>query len=256
MSHERYNVKKQHTLSNLTEELLENTILVVQDSQKELYEDIAFEFNVELMVLPKHITTLSPSIEFVGYHTVEDKFFILDDDLKFAYREDINSTKLTPCNDDEFILGEMFELLILKLDTYPMVGVSARFGNNNFENSYKECTRQMCFHGFRKKEFLMVEHSRVLCRQDFDRTLQYLIRGWKNYVTYLYTHDQPGSNTEGGCSTYRDHKMLKEQAYKLQELHPDFVTVVKKKTKTSWKGEERYDVRVQWKKAFESSEDL
>jgi len=37
----------------------------------------------------------------------------------------------------------------------------------------------------------------------------------------------------------------------LKERFPDFVTLVKKKTKTAWEGQERTDVIIQWKKAYE-----
>jgi hypothetical protein len=39
----------------------------------------------------------------------------------------------------------------------------------------------------------------------------------------------------------------------LQLLHPAFVKVVEKATKTSWGGETRTDVQVSWKKAYASA---
>ena len=41
-------------------------------------------------------------------------------------------------------------------------------------------------------------------------------------------------------------------AHELEVLHPDYVTVVDKTTKTSWGGGTRTDVRIAWKKAYES----
>lgn len=249
MSHERHDVKNQHTLSNFTDHLLEHTTLVVQGNQEFDYVDVADHFNVDLLVLPDNIKTLSPSIEFVGKGTSYEKFFIIDDDLKFAKRDELGS--LYPINNSEG-LDAMFDNLVNKLNEYPMVGVSARFGNNNVESDYKTATRQMCLHGLRKKEFMMVDHNRVVCRQDFDRILQYFQLGFCNWVDYTHTHDQPGSNINGGCSTYRTSEVLKEQAELLKELHPKYVTVVTKKTKSDWGvGGERVDVRIQWKKAYE-----
>jgi hypothetical protein len=46
--------------------------------------------------------------------------------------------------------------------------------------------------------------------------------------------------------------MQKRCAEELAASFPDFVTVVEKTTKTTWKEfPTRFDVRVQWKKAYE-----
>jgi hypothetical protein len=63
--------------------------------------------------------------------------------------------------------------------------------------------------------------------------------------------NQRGSGAVGGCSGYRNNEVQTEAANELHRLFPDFVTVVTKKSKSSWQGmEERTDVRIQWKKAF------
>ena len=148
MSHARHDLKLQNTLTNLHEDLLSNVSLVVQDSQSWDYEPIAEHFNIDMIVLPPNITSLSPSIEYIGKTTKEDKFFILDDDLRFAMRDGLGG--LININNSEELLF-MFDHLEIMLDSYAMVGISARFGNNFMEKDYKLGTRQMCFHGFRKE---------------------------------------------------------------------------------------------------------
>jgi hypothetical protein len=85
-------------------------------------------------------------------------------------------------------------------------------------------------------------------------TLQLLRAGYPNAVITEFVHNQAGSNTEGGCSAYRDAKMMESSARKLAKLHPGFVKVVTKETKTSWGGGERVDVQIAWKKALASAE--
>ena len=46
--------------------------------------------------------------------------------------------------------------------------------------------------------------------------------------------------------------MMDRCSNELAALHPDFVKVVEKYTKTSWGGGIRTDVRIAWKKAYES----
>ena len=68
-----------------------------------------------------------------------------------------------------------------------------------------------------------------------------------------WVHNQGGSGSAGGCSTYRTPEIQAEAAHKLHEHHRPFVKVVKKTTKTAWGGGERTDVIVQWKKAYKIS---
>ena len=254
----------QHTLENLTPFLRARVRLVVQHSQREEYVEVAQKYNVgEFLVLPKNITTISPTRKWIVEHAdsqFEDKFFICDDDLKFAYREfwDLGDTKLTHCNHSSQ-LEIMFALLETKLDEYAHVGISARSGNNNVlpkeDGSYSTITRMMCLTGYQTEKAMMCEHNRVKCRSDFDLHLQLLRFGFPNWVSYDYCHDQPGSNTEGGCSVFRDADMLKEEAEHLAELHPGFVNVVEKKTKADWGvGGVRTDTIIYWKKAFEKGQ--
>ena len=81
--------------------------------------------------------------------------------------------------------------------------------------------------------------------------LQSLTRGFSNVVLNDYCQNQGGSNTSGGCSTYRTPEVHADACYHLEELFPKFVTVVDKTTKAAWGGGTRKDVRVQWKKALE-----
>lgn len=257
---------RQHTLENLPQSLRSRVVLVVQEHEDLDYDSVAERYGVkEMKVLPEGITTLSPTYEKIicGYATA-DKFFIVDDDLTFSYRadEDLGDVKLTRCNGDAEKLEEMIRLLVNRLDDFAHVGLSARSGNNHTAPSedgpptWSENTRAMCFTGYRREAMKDVKHNRVKCRDDFDRHLQLMRLGYANSVLYTYAYDQVGgSNSEGGCSVYRDADMLRQEAEKLRDLHPEFVSVVERKTKSDWGvGGIRTDVQVQWKKAYRSSE--
>lgn len=257
---------KQHTLENLPESLRSQVSLVVQSSEVLEYDEVADKYNVkELLVLPDEITSLSPTYEKIvkGYAT-EDKFFIMDDDLTFAYREfeDMGDKSLTRCNNEQAV-EDMFAAMLQRLDTYAHVGLSARSGNNNREPepeglTWSENVRAMCFTGYQTDVVKQVQTNRVKCRDDFDRHLQLMRMGYANSVLYSYCYDQiGGSNSAGGCSEYRDLNMLANEAYELERLHPGFVTAKEKRTKSDWGvGGVRMDVTVQWKKAYASSGEL
>ena len=92
---------------------------------------------------------------------------------------------------------------------------------------------------------------------DFHMTLNLMELGYVNLVSSEYAHNQKGSNTIGGASTYRSLETLKQCTIALQKAHPEFVTLVQKKTVSSWGATKenpitRTDVRIQWKKSLGS----
>ena len=241
---------KQITLKSFSAELMKHTRLVVQDSEKDKY-NIA-PLKEKLVVLPKDIDRLSPTRQWILENAETDKFVMMDDDLTFAHRGPYSKTKLFQANAEN--VDQMFRELEYLLDTYIHVGISAREGNNRVASNLKENTRMMRLLGYKKPEVLKTKarFDRIDTKQDFDMTLQLLRLGHKNAVLYSYAHNQPGSNVKGGCSIYRSPEMMDRCSHELAELHPKFVKVVEKHTKTSWGGGKRTDVRIAWKKAYES----
>ena len=244
------------TLSNFTPYLLERSTLVVQHSEAKAYQPVSEKFGVPLLVLPKAIQRLSPTLAHLVENTPYEKFFFCDDDLSFAYREHscLGDSTLTKCNGSP-VLDTMYDTLSETLEEYAHVAISSRAGNNHVESdpegTWKYVGRATRFVGYRTEEAQWISHDRVEIRADFDRTLQLLRMGFPNAIWYDYCHDDPGSNTAGGCSQYRDHEMLDKEAHKLKSFHPGFVNVVERTTKGSWGGGTRTDVNIQWKKAYE-----
>ena len=108
--------------------------------------------------------------------------------------------------------------------------------------------------GYNKKylEREQITFGRIPVMEDFDITLQLLRRGYPNMILNHWVHNQGGSDTTGGCSTFRTPELQEKAANMLKEFHPNFVKVVEKETKTSWGGKKRTDVTVYWKKAYKS----
>ncbi|HEX7962207.1 MAG TPA: hypothetical protein VF493_19995, partial [Terriglobales bacterium] len=140
---------------------------------------------------------------------------------------------------------------------YFHVGLSQRQGNNRIEQDDVWNTRMnsVYCHDVEAQRRRKLRWDRTPVMEDFDMTLQLLRSGVQNRVSYKFAHDQNASNTAGGCSLWRTNDVQKQGAERLAELHPGFVRVVTKKTKNGWFGDqERADVVVSWKKAYESSQ--
>lgn len=248
-------VGKQETLKTFNTELRKRTVLVVQAREEDRWKLAGVPEHVRLMVLPDQIRMLSPTRQFILDHAVQnglDKIVMMDDDLKFSFRQPGGLKLFAAVKTD---VENMFGVLEDALDEHVHAGVSAREGNNRQLDDYTRIGRMMRVLAYRPKAVhdLDCRFDRLRTKQDFDMTLQLLRKGKPNYITFRYAQDQGGSQAEGGCATYRTPEMMSEDAMNLHNLHPDFVKVVTKTTKGAWGGGARIDVNIQWKRAFESS---
>lgn len=92
--------------------------------------------------------------------------------------------------------------------------------------------------------------------EDLDVQLQLLKRGHEGFQINTLVQEQHGSNAIGGCSAYRSDERQTAAAHKLNQYHPDCVTVVQKKQKgngTMWG--ERTDVRINWRAAIRAGKE-
>jgi hypothetical protein len=94
--------------------------------------------------------------------------------------------------------------------------------------------------------------------EDHYVTLSLLSLGYSNCMITNAAWDQKGvSNADGGCSSYRSLELQEKTSNKLKDKFPEFVTVVKKKTKTGWNNiGERVDVRIRWQKAYKTGSSI
>lgn len=234
----------QSTWESLPQSVKDITSLVIQKRELPVWEDA----NVRTRVLPDHIQTVGPTRQWI-IDNYSGRVLIMDDDLVFATRRKDDPSKFTPSSHSD--IEDMIASVESALYTYPVVGVCPREGGNRKTAPFDVNTRIIRVTGLNLD--ILKEHDvrydRLPVMEDFDMLLQMLELGYDNMCLNSWVHNQGGSNTAGGCSTYRTDELQKQSAEKLHELHKPFVKVVKKKTKTAWGGKERTDVIIQWKKA-------
>ena len=181
---------------------------------------------------------------------------MMDDDLVFATRRLDVPTKFRDSTHEEITnLVADIENMLLR---YAHVGVATREGGNRDTNPLAYDTRLLRILAFRT-DILAEEDIRfdqIPVMEDFYVGLSLLTRGYRNVKLNYMVHNQHGSGTEGGCSTYRDKEMQAQAAHKLADTFPQFVTAVQKETKGAWGGGVRTDVRIQWKKALASAPEI
>lgn len=224
-------------------------ILVVQKAEAKTYR--AAWPDAQVVVLPAKITTLSPTRQWL-LEQAAGKMVLMDDDLRFFVRRADDITKFQPATGKD--IKAMFKDIEKSLKKFAHVGLCAREGGNRMTED-AQCTRMMRVLAYDAPRVRATgaRFDRLPTKQDFDMTLQLLRAGLPNLVLHRYCHDQGGSQAAGGCSVYRTDEMMVSSAHGLAKLHPDFVTVVQKETKQAWGGGIRTDVRIAWKKAYDSA---
>lgn len=263
----RATVGQQVTLREFTPALRKAASLVVQHTQRDAYAPVAKELGTKLLVLPPGIDKLSPTRQWLLENAEKDRFAMMDDDLFFALR--IDQVKFRVFNSLPVGKGpawvphveRMMAMVDGMLDDYIHAGILDRSGaNRTTEEPYVTVRRMMRFLAYRKKAVQKTgaRFDRLVTKQDFDMTLQLLRAGHANAVLTTYVQDQRGgSNTKGGCSVYRTEAVSTAAAHALAKLHPKYVKVVEKTTKSGWFDKKnpgtRVDVQIAWKKAYDDA---
>ncbi len=236
--------RDQITYHELPPEIQRRTTLVVQHRELDLYP------NYNTIVLPDYIRNLPQTRQWL-LESSSTRCLQLDDDLVFATRRTDDRTKFQPCTGQDIV--DMIQSIEDTLQTYAHVGLCAREGGNRHTEPVSRIGRQMRVHGYNREVLRRhhVKHDRLPDMEDFDVTLQLLKLGYPNMILNNWCHNQSGSNTFGGCSEYRTIETHNRDVEKLADLHPGFVTVVQKDNLGEWG--KRLDVRIQWKKCYESN---
>lgn len=246
-------VNKQVTLNNLPEILHQFVVLVTTEEEHGAL--CATHPGIKIAICP--VKGIGGTRQWICDQHDTDKFgphiTMLDDDLRFFSRRQDDNTKFEQATDESIIA--MFNAIGYSLLEHPLVGVCAREGGNRITVPFVTNTRILRLLAYdvailRKED---VKFDRLIVMEDFDVALQLLEKGYPNLVIANWCHDQGGSNTAGGCSLYRTMEKQAEGAHGLKALHPKFVSVVEKETKTAWNGQKRTDVIVHWKKAFNAN---
>lgn len=211
------------------------------------------------------VRVISPEDKGIGGardYAIRDSLFLdesfpimLDDDLTFFARRQDDPTKFRDMEPGElhFALSKVRACLLTHHGA--VAGLATREGGNRNTRAMLYNTRILRVLGYNAK--VLVKHgilfSDIPVMEDFHVALSLLKLGYPNVVVNEWCHNQAGSGLSGGCSTYRTPQVQAQAARILAEKHPGVVDVVEKTTKTAWGGGTRIDVRIQWKKAYESS---
>lgn len=250
-------VSAQRTYDSLCPEIREQARLVVHPDEA----DAHLSRGRKIVVCP---------IQGVGMATVRawmmdycfrskfNKVLMLDDDVTIQKRrEDLRVIgESTPqCQ------IEMIEWIDKSLDTYLHCAFTERSDAWADTKESREATKGIQCVGYNIRRVMTETNCRFdkcvpewFFIEDYHMTLQLLRAGHPNLVSRMYRMNVGSSNSPGGCSSHRTPARMEEAAKLLERLHPGLVKAVEKETKTSFGGGKRWNVKVQWKKAFESSQ--
>jgi hypothetical protein len=232
--------------------------LVVQPHETDSYNEMLAraESRATLYELPSYIKGIAATRDWIIHDMPgSDHVLMLDDDLHFAVRRDDDRAKFR--QPDIHDIRAMVNALDASLEKYPHVSIGSREGGNRVTDSVTYNTRMMRVLGYSRS--YMKKHkicfTPMMVMEDFHVTLQLLRRGQDCAVLNNWVSNQAGgSDAKGGCSSFRTLELQAENAQRLARLHPGFVKVVQKSTKTAWGGATRTDVVVQWKQARKAGE--
>lgn len=230
--------------------------VVVYEDEYDDYVSAGVVDPARLLVRPPDVTELSGTrqwlMEYHLEHVKDQRLVLLDDDMKFYRRRDDDRGKAVNATAED--VTAMLRALSEKLHDYVHAGVLGREGANRMaEHDELYATRQVRVLGYRARDLLKLgarfnNRASVMC--DFDMTLQLLRAGYPNVLLCQWWQGHPDSDAPGGCSTYRTAELQTATAHRLAELHPGYVRVVQKTTKTAWGGGTRTDVQIAWKRAY------
>lgn len=225
--------------------------LVVPEFQVKEYDSLATRYGCRLVGCP--YDGISLTRKFCGEICEGWCFLMLDDDLKFYRRVTQTDWRLRYPEDLQDTVKSMLTHVESCLRKYIHVAISAREGNNNLPYEGVYCSRPLRALGYRKDQFLKVQHGRVRVMEDFDVTLQLLKQGYKNHVIAKWAQGQIVTQMAGGCSDYRTLKVHEDNVRKFADLHPGLVKLRQKKNRSGGEFGERLEATIYWQKAYESS---
>lgn len=241
------------TLKALSPGALQAVSLVVRQEERDAYKSAHPE--VRVLTLPIETSNLSQTRNWILKNCAARYCMMLDDDLSFSYRPDLSKWSLKGFADPT-----MFDAMVVKMlsrmraERIAHCAISPVEGHSHYIAEWNYLQRYMRAYIFDMevlKNFMYADE--VNGCEDFDMALQLVSRGYPSLVCYAYAQTHAGSNARGGLSEYRDIAYHNRAMEQLKLRWPKHVCLVKKKTKHSWGGLPRVDVRVAWKKLFEES---
>lgn len=234
-------IEKQFTYNKISEEdrIKYNVKLLVETTEEGNYFR---EKGVPAIVT--HVNGIGPARQWAIDNSPHWKVMMLDDDLtNWSHRVDGRYLK----GSDSIAIRNALSVVDSLLDSHAHAGIGHRqFANNKpLLDFNSRIMRALAY----DRVALTREDIRITLplMEDFELNLKLLTRGWTSANYYGVVQDQPSSNAPGGC---RDMRTLELQEYSARELQRMFPEFVKLKKVDGWDLGPRWDVSVQWKKAF------
>lgn len=249
----RDRVDAQYTWDNLTPALRAQTYIVCPA------EEVQAHIDRGRRAIARPPVKLAAVRQWLVEQAVQDQpVIMLDDDLGFFRRKVPTAYNLMPISGTPH-LDQLFKELhdLVAVQGYAHAGLTPRQGNNRyFPQEILHSTRINAVHCVNPAKLAQygARYDAVEMMEDYHVVLTLLEAKQDNAVIAYGAWDQvKGSGAPGGFSHYRTKERQAAAAYRLHELHPDYVRVVEKTPKTgqgeNWGGS-RIDVRVYWTKAF------
>jgi hypothetical protein len=238
----------QITYNNMPQSVQARTRFVVQ--QHEAAEAISLFGESRVDVLPSTINRIGPTRQWIWERYRGTDHAVFDDDIKVTHRGDDKKYSLS---------GEAeWELLESTIDQWHAENIHICALGTTWAppppNPYADNGRIMTNWWFSSRLNVDMDWTRVPAGEDLDVVLQTLTQRIKNRISYDFLASVGGTNSAGGCSTWRDVEVHNASQRKLAELWPDFVRTREKEVKSGpWKGQKKINVTLFCKRAYESS---
>jgi hypothetical protein len=197
--------------------------------------------------------------QFIMDHCPTGKVLMFDDDLRFAVRRLDDPGKFLPAGGND--VRDMVARLESMLDQVPLVGLCNRGGANRVPPGDIPVSMNKRLFDVQCVDAEWFHKNKIVYRQrfmeDFDVSLQALLKGYPTALLTTHTKDNiGGANAGGGCSIYRTPEKQAIAARQLADRWPGFVKVRVVNAKGSGIWSERTDVTVQWAQAAKAGREL
>lgn len=169
-----------------------------------------------------------------------DVLYLMDDDLKLAYRPDLPKNTIVEMSHEKF--DEMIENVANLIDErHPLTAPQYRQFCNTppkveplYENGRISMIWCLDAKFFRDHpEYRFYRESRLAFMSDYYFFLKLLVNGYENVCDNRYLKDDI-PNAPGGEQSKRKLEILNASAVALQKMFPEFVTAYVKTGKTFW----------------------
>jgi len=245
-------IDKQKTLSNIPEKYKSLVTLVVQEHE---YEDMKVKYpDIKVWQLPSGTKGIAKTRKEIAYHWKGKRIWVMDDDLQFVKLDE--QLKGHPPTSEDFY-NCLIQIESWMNDGYIHGGLQTH-NTPPSEKAWNFNTR--VYTNVFYSERLVPEdidwgEEYELMPEDFYVNLQLLTTGHQNVVFQHFRVRTSDTQSKGGCESFRTLENHNRGQEILAAKFPRFVEVYEKEvTSGPWEGKKKNALKIQWKKAYESSQ--